>query len=94
MLEVFPVPAFADNYLWVIHDDRYAIVVDPGDATPVIDFLTRKNLSLEAILVTHHHADHVGGIGALIDWFGASARPTVYGPARENIPHRDVAVVE
>ncbi len=94
MLQVFPVPAFTDNYLWVIHDDQHAVVVDPGDATPVIDYLTRHSLALQAILVTHHHADHVGGIGALIDWFGSSARPTVYGPAHEQIPHRDVAVRE
>lgn len=94
MLQVFPVPAFADNYLWVVHDDRHAVVVDPGDATPVIDYLSRHNLILDAILVTHHHADHVGGIGALIDWFGPGARPTVYGPAQEQIPHLAVPVAD
>jgi hydroxyacylglutathione hydrolase len=93
MLQVFPVPAFTDNYLWVIHDERHAVVVDPGDATPVIDYLVAHNLQLEAILVTHHHADHVGGIAALLDWHGADP-PKVFGPTTENIPHRDVAVAE
>ncbi len=86
MLTVFPVPAFADNYLWVIHDATHAVAVDPGDATPVIDYLASHNLTLSAILITHHHADHVGGIGALLDWCGRDI--DVFGPPVENIPHR------
>ena len=86
MLNVFPVSAFKDNYFWVIDDGEHAVVVDPGDATPVIDYLAAKSLKLKAILVTHHHADHVGGIGALLDWCDEVELP-VYGPADETIPH-------
>jgi hydroxyacylglutathione hydrolase len=86
MLNVFPVPAFKDNYFWVIDDGQRALVVDPGDATPVISYLAQKFLELAAILITHHHADHVGGIGGLLDWCG-DRNVNVYGPANENIPH-------
>ncbi len=93
MLNVFPVPAFKDNYLWVIDDGKFAVVVDPGDAAPVIDYLTSRALELTAILVTHHHGDHIGGIAALLDWFAASS-VTVYGPALETIPGISVALTE
>ncbi|MFN5028202.1 MAG: hydroxyacylglutathione hydrolase [Burkholderiales bacterium] len=86
MLNVFPVPAFKDNYFWVIDDGRFALVVDPGDATPVIAYLAQKSLTLAVILITHHHADHVGGIGGLLDWCD-DRKIFVYGPASENIPH-------
>jgi hydroxyacylglutathione hydrolase len=85
-LHVARIPAFTDNYLWVIHDAASAVVVDPGDATPIIDYLAAHSLNLTAILTTHHHPDHVGGIGALLEWCGAST--PVYGPANEVIPHR------
>lgn len=75
-------PAFADNYIWMVHDGQRALVVDPGDAQPVFHALQQHGLQLEAILVTHHHADHVGGVDALRDATGA----TVFGPARERIP--------
>lgn len=80
---VHPVPAFEDNYLWVIHDDRDAVAVDPGDADAVAAYLRERALTLRAILVTHHHGDHAGGIGGLLDAFGASI--PVYGPAGESI---------
>lgn len=86
MLTVFPVPAFADNYLWVIHNETHAIAVDPGDAAPVIGYLKKHRLQLAAVLVTHHHADHVGGITDLLAWCGQDV--PVHGPADENIPHR------
>lgn len=86
MLTIFPVPAFTDNYLWVIHNGNNAVVVDPGDAVPVINYLLEHQLHLSAILVTHHHADHVGGVGDLLDWCGESI--PVFGPATEIIPHR------
>ena len=62
MMQIHPVPAFEDNYLWVVEDGRHAAVVDPGDAAPVQAFLEANGLALTAILVTHHHGDHVGGV--------------------------------
>lgn len=91
---IHPVPAFADNYLWVMHDGAHAIVVDPGDATPVIDYLTANSLTLDAILITHHHPDHVGGVAALLDFLPGGKLITVYGPATETIPRRKVALRE
>ncbi len=79
---MLPLPAFTDNYIWMLHDSRQALVVDPGDPAPVLQALNDLGLSLQAILVTHHHADHVGGVDALRDATGA----TVYGPTRERIP--------
>lgn len=81
-MKLIPLPAFSDNYIWMLHDARRALVVDPGDAQPVFDFLQQSGLQLEAILVTHHHADHVGGVDALRERTGAR----VWGPARERIP--------
>lgn len=82
-MNLLPLPAFSDNYIWMMHDDaRNAIVVDPGDADAVFDVLRDKGLSLKAILVTHHHGDHVGGVQDLHAGTGA----LVYGPAREPMP--------
>ena len=77
-----PVRAFTDNYIWVIHRGNFAVVVDPGDAQPVIRFLRDKHLQLVAILTTHHHADHTGGNLALLEHYPVP----VYGPASETIP--------
>jgi hydroxyacylglutathione hydrolase len=79
---VVPVSAFKDNYVWTLRDARHAAVVDPGDARPVLDYLARENLRLVAILATHHHADHVGGVAALL----AKFQVPVYGPRHEPIP--------
>ena len=79
---LIPIPAFADNYLWLLHDGKQALVVDPGDAEPAIKALAHFKLQLSSILVTHHHADHTGGVDALRDATGAS----VHGPATERIP--------
>ena len=81
-MTLVPLPAFADNYIWMLHDGSHAIVVDPGDAQPVFDALARDKLQLAAILVTHHHPDHTGGVAALHAATGAQ----VWGPARERIP--------
>ena len=78
-------PAFSDNYIWLLHDDRQAIVIDPGDAAPVAAALDTLGLTLMAILVTHHHPDHVGGVAALRPRLLASAG-RVWGPAGEKIP--------
>lgn len=82
MLTLIPIPAFTDNYLWLLHDGHRAMVVDPGDAAPVLRMLADLQLKLETILVTHHHADHTGGVDELRNTTGAK----VYGPATENIP--------
>ena len=80
-LSVLTVPAFNDNYLWLIHDGVHAAVVDPGDAGPVRAALAAHGLSLTAILLTHHHADHIGGVPSLLaEW----AVP-VYGPRKDGI---------
>jgi len=89
-LRVEPIPAFEDNYLWLIHDGCDAVVVDPGDAVPVESALSRLALRLQAILVTHSHADHIGGIPALL----TRRDIPVYGPAREPVPGRTHAVGE
>lgn len=78
---VVPIPAFSDNYIWVLRDTTHAVVVDPGDAQPVLDYLSRERLKLAAILNTHHHADHVGGNAMLLQ---RHAVP-VYGPHDERI---------
>jgi hydroxyacylglutathione hydrolase len=85
MLEVSPVRAFSDNYLWLIRAPAAggaAVVVDPGDDRAIEAALGQQGLTLRAILVTHHHADHVGGVQALAARHGAE----VFGPARERMP--------
>jgi hydroxyacylglutathione hydrolase len=86
-LQVTALRAFTDNYIWVIHsplDPQQVVVVDPGDAQPVQAALRERNWSLAGILVTHHHADHIGGITELVDAYS----PTIFGPATERIPGR------
>lgn len=80
-MQIIPLPAFSDNYIWLLRSGRHAAVVDPGDAAPVLRHLADEGLTLVAILVTHHHPDHVGGIEAILD-----AHPVpVFGPAMEDI---------
>lgn len=75
------VPAFADNYLWLIHDGVHAAVVDPGDAAPIVAALEKNKLSLVSILLTHHHSDHTGGVQALLQRYPVP----VFGPRSEAI---------
>lgn len=71
MIQLFPIPAFKDNYIWVLHANNKAIVVDPGDAAPVIAYLKQHKLTLAAIFLTHHHKDHSGGVAELIAYQNA-----------------------
>ncbi|MGE5172056.1 MAG: hydroxyacylglutathione hydrolase [Rudaea sp.] len=90
MATIIPIPAFRDNYIWVVRNGGLAAVVDPGDATPVLAWLDAHGVKLAAILATHHHADHVGGVPAL----RARYDVPVFGPAHESIPQRTHALSE
>ncbi len=80
-LAVLTVPAFNDNYVWLIHDGTHAVAVDPGEAAPVQAALTENRLSLLAIVLTHRHDDHTGGVSALLE-----DKPVpVYGPRDEKV---------
>jgi len=92
LLQVWPIPVFDDNYIWCIHDGESALVVDPGDAVPVLRYLQEQKLILTGILVTHHHTDHTGGILQILGSLN-SAIP-VYGPATTDIPGRTQGVME
>ncbi len=81
MFDVVRIPAFKDNYIWLLRKGGAAVVVDPGDADPVVEVLEREGLTLNAVLVTHHHQDHQGGIDALM----SHCRAEVFGPAEESI---------
>jgi len=81
-LTIEPVAAFHDNYIWLLARGRRAVLVDPGSAAAARAALAARGLDLEAILVTHHHGDHIGGVEEL-----AAAGARVFGPAREDIAH-------
>jgi hydroxyacylglutathione hydrolase len=81
-MNLVALPAFTDNYFWMLHDGREALVVDPGDSAPVMEALDRLGLALTTILVTHYHADHIGGVASL----SSRLNGTVHGPAHEAMP--------
>jgi len=81
MLDIVPLQALQDNYIWTLRNATHAAVVDPGEARPVLEYLGREKLQLAAILATHHHPDHVGGIPQLLE----KHRVPVYGPKGEPI---------
>lgn len=83
--EIEPLPAFRDNYIWMLAGAAGAAVVDPGEPAPVQQALKRRRLALTAILLTHHHSDHTGGAALLAGEYGCP----VFGPARESIPAVD-----
>ena len=80
-IQVVPIPAFRDNYIWALRSGPRVAIVDPGDARPVFDYLARERLDIVAILATHHHADHVGGVAEL----RRGHNFPVYGPKDEPI---------
>lgn len=82
MLTLIPLPAFEDNYIWVLHDGRHAVAVDPGDPAPLIAFLDTHQLTLTAVLITHHHRDHTGGNTLLRQRYNCP----VYAPDNPRIP--------
>ena len=92
MLEVAPIPAFADNYIWLLHrpGERAAVAVDPGEPDPVRRHLAGHGLELAGILLTHHHPDHVGGVPALLE----DRRVPVYAPHDGRIPFATERVAE
>ena len=79
---IVPIRAFQDNYIWCLRRGTAAVVIDPGDANPVLDYLANEDLRLAAILTTHHHGDHVGGNTTLLSKYNVP----VFGPALEKIP--------
>lgn len=87
MTIVEAIPVLRDNYVWAIHDGRGAVLVDPGESPPILAWLARRGITPVAILVTHHHADHVGGIPDLL----ARYPMPVHGPTRGAAPALPVA---
>ena len=92
MIKVEPVPAFTDNYIWLIIQttNQHVVIVDPGIAEPVLQRLHNEQLVPAAILITHHHPDHTGGVRELLEHFTVP----VYGPGAEPIPCRSQALGE
>lgn len=90
MLQVKSIPAFNDNYIWLIQNsDDHCILVDPGDAKPALTYLKEQGLTLDAILITHHHQDHIGGVPELVRQFPDI---NVVAPLKEPIPTMTHAV--
>ena len=81
-MHLFPIPAFNDNYIWILHNGERALVVDPGEAGGVAAYLREHRLVLDTILITHHHGDHTGGVAELRQATGAR----VIGPVSEPMP--------
>lgn len=82
MLTLIPLPAFEDNYIWVLHDGHHAVAVDPGDPAPLMAFIEAHQLALSAVLITHHHGDHTGGNVALRQRYQCA----IYAPDNPRIP--------
>lgn len=97
MVSIFPILALKDNYIWVIKnkENNQIIIVDPGEAKPVIEYLKKEKVNLSSILVTHHHFDHIGGIEEILNYCEKKqVKVSVYGPANEKIPHCSHPVCE
>ncbi len=86
MMQIVPLSAFRDNYIWALTSQNQCVVVDPGEAEPVSRFLAQQDLRLAAILITHRHNDHIGGVTELLeDW-----SVPVFGPASISVVTRPV----
>ncbi len=90
MLNIIPISAFSDNYIWLLHDGQNAVVVDPGIAAPVIETLQQLKLNLSAILITHHHSDHIDGVLSLLAYRAVN----VYAPQYENFHFEHIKLAE
>ncbi|WP_165312073.1 hydroxyacylglutathione hydrolase [Vibrio ziniensis] len=85
MLQIKSIPAFNDNYIWLIQNsDNRCAVVDPGDANPVLAYLEQHGLTLDTILITHHHNDHTGGIRELAKHY---LDIEIIGPSHDHVPY-------
>lgn len=89
-MKIIPLNAFNDNYIWMIVHQGHAIAVDPGEAPPVLNALAKENVSLSAILVTHHHLDHCGGVAELKQTY---PNAIIYAPLEPRLPHTVDCVV-
>jgi hydroxyacylglutathione hydrolase len=87
-MKIEPIRTFTDNYVWLLHDGKQAVVVDPGDAAPVIKTLELQALSLAEIWVTHHHPDHVGGVARLLEAFPRCIVRAPVNSALAGVTHR------
>ncbi len=92
MLQIHTIPAFQDNYFWLFHEQAStdAFVVDPGDSPPVLNALHDRGLNLAGIIITHHHADHIGGVDELLQHFDVP----VFGPANSSISQITVPLAQ
>lgn len=77
MLQIIPIPALSDNYIWAIMQNEDVIIVDPSEAQPVLDFIAKNSLNLTAILLTHNHHDHTDGVSEIVQQYPSIP---VYGP--------------
>jgi len=89
-IEIEAIRAFTDNYIWAVHDDRHCVLVDPGEAPGALAFLQRRDLRLAGLLLTHHHADHVGGVDEILRLHPAPA----WGPPDPRMPGNIAEVSE
>ncbi len=90
-IQIIAIPAFKDNYIWLMHNGIHAIVVDPGDAAPVINTLNLLQLELHSILITHHHQDHIGGVNELIETY---PNALIYAPKNEQYAFKHQPITE
>jgi hydroxyacylglutathione hydrolase len=91
MHKIIPIPAFHDNYIWlIVNAEKQSIAVDPGDAAPVLKFIADNNLTLDHILITHHHPDHTDGVTELVEKTQAS----VFASMDTNIPNLELRLAD